>query len=292
MNILIVDDESDSLEEIGYYVNKFAGCQTCVLSSNAMEAMAQAARVSFDIALLDIEMPGINGLELAEELASLYPHMGIAFITAYNHYAAEAFELNAVDYILKPFRAERLYKALDKLRAQRLPQPHTEARQGGISIQMFDKFITRLGDKLFKWPRQKSCELFAYLLQNKEYPVHKEKLCELLWPGLEPKKSLVNLQTAMYSVRKLLKADENCRICIEYVGSHYTLHMEEDLTDVDKFEGLLQQGLASNDAALLKQAVKLYSGDYLEKEGWLWAEPKKVALRKKYISVLHKTRGK
>ncbi|MDT3698407.1 MAG: response regulator [Thermincola sp.] len=292
MNILIVDDERDSLEEIGHYVDKYAGCRTYVLCSNALEAMAQAAKIPFDIALLDIEMPGIHGLELAKKLTNLYPWVGIAFITAYNHFAAEAFEVNAVDYILKPIREDRLCKALDKLKVQRLAQLHTEERPGGISIQMFDKFIVRIGDQLFKWTRQKSSELFAYLLQNKEYPVHKEKLCELLWPGLEPKKSLVNLQTAMYSVRKLLKADEGCRIRIEYVGSHYTLHMEEALTDVDKFEGLLQKAAASNDAAVLKQAVNLYAGDYLEKEGWLWAEPKKVALRKKYMFAIQRAKGK
>jgi len=105
LNILIVDDEKDALEVMEFFISQYGGVDSCVPCRNAFEALEQAAKTSFDIALLDIEMPVMNGLELAESLLTLSPHMKIAFITAYNHYATEAFEVNAIDYI-KSFYAE------------------------------------------------------------------------------------------------------------------------------------------------------------------------------------------
>jgi len=115
MNILIVDDEINTLNEINFYVKKYNQFDFCVTSTNPFQALDEAEKTCFDIALLDIEMPGMNGLELAEQLINLFPHMRIAFITAYNSYATEAFDVNAIDYVLKPIREERIIKALDRL---------------------------------------------------------------------------------------------------------------------------------------------------------------------------------
>ena len=288
MNILIVDDEPDSLAEMEFYVEKYGQCSCCVACHNAFEALEQAGKIPFDIALLDIEMPGMNGLELAERLSSYFPDIATAFITAYNHYAAEAFEVNAIDYILKPVREERLFKALDKLMTKKLDKPRLEAEESRLSINMFRKFTVRVDDELIKWNRKKSAEILAYLLENKEYPVHKEMLCELFWPDSEPQKALMNLQINIYSIRKMLGSSDTAQVRIEYAGNNYSIRLKDALTDVDKFESLLQKASGLKDTALLEQAVSLYTGNYLEEEGWLWAEPKKVALQRKYKSALER----
>lgn len=286
MNILIVDDEPDSLAEIEVYVRKYGGFDSCVVCNNGLEALGQAANVPIDIALLDIEMPGMNGLELTERLSNLFPEMATVFITAYNHYAAEAFEVNALDYILKPVREDRLFKALHKLTSKRLDKSRIVAMESRLSINMFRKFSIRIGDQLIKWNRKKSEELLAFLLENKEQQVHKDILCELFWPDLDPKKALMNLQTTIYSIRKMLCVNYNGHIRIDYVGSKYSLHLKDIQSDVDEFNDLLQKAAELNDTALLEQAISLYTGDYLEEEGWLWAEPKKVMLLRNYLSAL------
>ena len=291
MNILIVDDEPDSLTEIEFYISKYGGFESCVVCNNALEALDQAANVAIDIALLDIEMPGMSGLELAERLFKLFPEMAIVFITAYNHYAAEAFEVNALDYILKPVREDRLFKALHKLTSKRPDETRIVAKESRLSINMFRKFTMRIGDQLIKWNRKKSAELLAYLLENKEHQVHKDILCELFWPDLEPKRALMNLQTTVYSIRKVLGINDNRQMRIDYSGSKYSLHLKDTPNDVDEFESLLQKAVDSNDTAFLEQAVSLYTGDYLEEEGWLWAEPKKVMLHRKYLSALERIKG-
>ncbi len=290
MNILIVDDETDSLAEIESYVKKYGQFDRCVVCTNALEALEQASKLPFDIALLDIEMPGINGMELAERLSSLFPKIAIAFITAYNHYAAEAFEVNALAYILKPVREDRLFKALYKLAANKLEKPPAETgeKESALSINMFRKFTVRRGDQLIKWNRKKSAELFAYLIDNREHPIHKDILCELFWPDFEPKKALVNLQTTIYSIRKALGIADHGQIRIDYAGSSYSLHLQEAISDVYRFERLLLEAYGLNDTTMLEQAIGLYSGDYLEEDGWLWAEPKKVLLERKYQLALQR----
>ncbi|ATW26145.1 response regulator [Candidatus Formimonas warabiya] len=292
MNILIVDDEADSLKEIEAHIHKFGSFDFCVTCSNALEALERAKKCSFDMALLDIEMPVMNGLELAERLSQISPHMGIIFITAYNHYATESFEVNAVDYVLKPVREERLFKALTKFMAKKQEKNGIEDKDKRLYIHMFGKFTVHRGNELLAWNRQKSTELFAYLLENKGCPLHKEKLCDLLWPDVAPKKALMNLQTAMYSIRKTFGAAEKEQLEIKYAVNKYTLTLKDAVIDVDQFESLMQKARDSKDITYMEQAIKLYTGDYLEEEGWLWAEPQKLLLRKKYLTALQKIKGK
>jgi len=282
MNILMVDDEIDTLNEINFYVKKYNRFDSVVTCTNPVQALEEAKNTRFDIALLDIEMPGMNGLELAEQLINLFPNMKLAFITAYNSYATEAFDVNAIDYVLKPIREERLIKALDRLVQKKIGDNAQKGNRPKISIQTFGQFIIRIGDEIVKWNRKKSCELFAYLLENNKVPVHKEKLCELLWPDLEPKKALVNLQSTIHSIRKVFTEYNNSEISIRYAGDNYIFDIEKVYIDVVEFEETLGKALELQDIALLKYAVDIYKGDYLDEEGWIWAEPRKEGLRKKH----------
>lgn len=286
MNILIVDDEIDTLNEINFYVKKHNHFDASIICTNPIQALEEAEKTCFDIALLDIEMPGMNGLELAEQLLNLFPNMKLVFITAYNSYATEAFDVNAIDYVLKPIREERLMKALDRLVEKKVDNIQKKDDRPELYIQTFGKFLIKIGDDVVKWNRKKSCELFAYLLENIEMPVHKEKLCDLLWPDLEPRKALVNLQSTIYSIRKILREYDNREISIKYAGDNYILYIEKVHIDVVEFEETLEQVLNLKDIDLLKNAVDMYKDNYLEDEGWLWAEPRKLELRKKQIIAL------
>jgi two-component system response regulator AlgR len=93
--------------------------QTSVVgeAKNGLEALAALPASGADVVLLDIQMPGMGGLELARHLAGLERAPAVVFVTAHDRHAVEAFELNALDYLLKPVRAERLAAALRKAAA-------------------------------------------------------------------------------------------------------------------------------------------------------------------------------
>jgi two-component system response regulator AlgR len=118
LRLMIVDDEApararlrDLLEDIAPQL----ATEVIIEAGNGIEALERLGDQRIDVALVDIRMPGMDGIELARQLACLQPPPGIIFVTAFDQYAVTAFELSAVDYLLKPVRAQRLAEALAKV---------------------------------------------------------------------------------------------------------------------------------------------------------------------------------
>lgn len=113
MKALLVDDERLARSGLRRLLSPHEDVVIVGEAANADEALSQIRRLQPDVVFLDVEMPGRNGLEMLEELEDL---PAVVFTTAYQEYAVRAFEVSALDYLLKPIAAERLDAALDKLR--------------------------------------------------------------------------------------------------------------------------------------------------------------------------------
>lgn len=111
---LIVDDEAPAREELRYLLQDFEDVQVVGEATNAEEALTLLRSLSYDVVLLDIRMPGDTGLNVAKALADLPHRPAVIFTTAYPDHAVEAFDLAAADYLVKPFDASRLRRALDR----------------------------------------------------------------------------------------------------------------------------------------------------------------------------------
>jgi two-component system response regulator AlgR len=118
MKVLIVDDEAPARARLRAMLEDIDGYSACGEAANGAEALVLTEQTEPDILLMDIRMPGMDGLEAAQHLQSLEQPPAIIFTTAYNAFALQAFETHAVDYLLKPLRQERLVEALQH--AQRL----------------------------------------------------------------------------------------------------------------------------------------------------------------------------
>lgn len=112
IRVLIVDDEMPARTIIRSYLDHFPDIEILGECANGFEAMKTIRELNPDFIFLDIQMPKVNGLELLEVLENA-PY--VIFTTAYDEYALKAFELNAVDYLLKPFSRERFIQAVDKV---------------------------------------------------------------------------------------------------------------------------------------------------------------------------------
>lgn len=123
--ILVVDDEELGRQRIVRMVSNIANAEVIGEASGGVEAITKARAMEPDLLLLDIEMPDLTGLEVAAVLGDLAP---IVFVTAYDQYAIEAFEKEAVDYLVKPVKAERLATAIQ--RASKRGATSLEALQG------------------------------------------------------------------------------------------------------------------------------------------------------------------
>lgn len=115
LKALIVDDEYPARQELRYALSGFDNVEIVGEATNAQEAMALIRALDYQVLFLDISMPGMNGLDLGAAIQELPRRPYIIFVTAYDEYAVSAFEVNAVDYILKPVEPKRLKKALDKV---------------------------------------------------------------------------------------------------------------------------------------------------------------------------------
>lgn len=123
LRVLIVDDELPARERLQRLVSELPGCAVAGVCSNGADALALVGKLAPSVVLLDIRMPGMTGLEVARHLGTLADPPAIVFTTAYDEYALEAFESQAVGYLLKPVRSERLAQALkqaSRLRATQL----------------------------------------------------------------------------------------------------------------------------------------------------------------------------
>ncbi|MBZ5618156.1 MAG: response regulator [Acidobacteriia bacterium] len=115
IRVLIVDDEAPTRVRLRQMLASHADIEVAGEAENGVEAMEMAAQLRPDLILLDIQMPGSSGIDVAACLPQPRPH--VIFCTAYDQYAVEAFELCVVDYLLKPINRARLTQALDRVRS-------------------------------------------------------------------------------------------------------------------------------------------------------------------------------
>lgn len=116
LRALIVDDEYPAREELRYLLNRFTCVEVVGEAANAPEARKLIKAVEYDVVFLDIQMPGINGIDLARELGALKNPPHVVFVTAYSEYAVDAFAVAAIDYLLKPVHEERLWETINRLK--------------------------------------------------------------------------------------------------------------------------------------------------------------------------------
>lgn len=124
LRILIVDDEAPARSRLRELLADIALQQPSEVvgeAGNGLAALELLRETSVDVLLADIRMPGMDGIELAGHLGGMEHPPTVIFTTAYDNYAVQAFDLNAIDYLLKPVRAQRLITALHKARQQRHP---------------------------------------------------------------------------------------------------------------------------------------------------------------------------
>ncbi|PCJ47692.1 MAG: DNA-binding response regulator [Gammaproteobacteria bacterium] len=112
MKILIVDDEPLARQRLIHLLREQPGCEVIGEAVNGFDALEKTQQLSPDLILMDIRMPGMDGLEAARHLDILDEPPRIIFTTAYNEHALEAFDVHAIGYLVKPVRAEKLEKAI------------------------------------------------------------------------------------------------------------------------------------------------------------------------------------
>ena len=118
LRVVVVDDEQLARDELCYQLDQLGDVEVVAQAGNGLEALGAVQRADPDLVFLDVQMPGLNGFEVARRLLDRRSAPLLVFVTAFDQHAIEAFEVNAVDYLLKPVESNRLQQAVERVRTR------------------------------------------------------------------------------------------------------------------------------------------------------------------------------
>jgi DNA-binding LytR/AlgR family response regulator len=144
LRVLVVDDERPALDELAWLLERDHRVDSVRTTDSAAEALRVLQEEPVDAVFMDIRMPGLTGLELARVLSRFKAPPPVVFVTAYDEHAVDAFELNAVDYVLKPVRDDRLAEAVRRIVEARLTTTAPEQDdQIAVELGGVTRFVSR-----------------------------------------------------------------------------------------------------------------------------------------------------
>ena len=244
--ILLVDDEKLQLIRLKKAVSEALPQGSEILCfSNPVEACKEEA---IDLAFLDIEMPGMNGIQLAKKLKQANPKINIVFVTAYDQYALDAFRIHASGYLTKPVNKQKVEEELTHLR-----NPIVLPSSKKLQIKCFGNFEVFHDGEPVSFSYTKSKELFAYLVDREGSAISLSELNAVLWEEDHPS-YLRNLIADIQATLKAIGAEE------VFLKRHNACSIDVDEIDCDAYE--YKNGNPD--------AVRAYRGEYMIQYSWAY----------------------
>ncbi len=250
MKIIVVDNEKIACDGMVHMLMRIRPEDETIGFTDSMRARDFFEAAPGDVAVLDIEMPGINGIELARHFMQINPAVNIIFTTGYSEYALEAIELHASGYLMKPVTAANLTKELSTLRHP------VSVKSSGLRIRAFGNFEVFADEMPLHFKYTKSKELLAYLVDRRGALCSNSELIAALWDGEEDQKKKISY---LKNIRKDLQQtlDENgCGDVI--VHQRGMTGIMTSRVNCDYFDWL--NGV--------KNAGSIYRGEYMTQYSW------------------------
>src|SRR5690625_1024787 len=191
MKVILIDDEQNAVDYLDDLLKDYLTIEVVGKYLNPLDGLEKLEETLIDVVFLDINLPGGYGISIAKQLNLLYPDLHIVFVTAHNQYAVSAFEVDALDYIVKPVTKERLDKTFERIfmKSAKLPS------ESKMMITMFNKvqfILPNEKPELIQFKLTKTQHVFIYLLHFRKKVVRKDELIDLLWEELDEKSTRLN----------------------------------------------------------------------------------------------------
>ena len=289
---ILIDDEKYSLDQIEYLLSNEITFEVAGSFTDPLKALERIETIGPKVIFLDINMPSINGLELGSKILDRWPELMIVYMTAYDQFAIQAFEIAAIDYILKPVSPQRFKKTLERVH-KRFSYLEILKESEALKEAKSKLVVRTLGDfqvrwehcEPVKWRTEKTKELFAFLLHNANKEISREVLLNTIFDKGDLNLSTHNLHNNIYYIKKALKDYGIPCSQIDITGK-YKLNINEDLIDVKQLKYGLNLVSKSKDLERMAAVEKLYTGDYYEGMDWLWADLERESILNKYMNLI------
>ncbi|WP_123042044.1 response regulator [Cohnella candidum] len=243
LRVMIVEDEKPILDLMERIVGRHPMLQVAGTFTSSLEALERYPQLKPDAVFLDVEMPKMGGIELADKLRAIDEELQVVFTTAYPGYAVEAFRVSAVDYLLKPVTPDTLERVVTRLLKNHLLRSASRPQSAAENppVRCLGTFETRKADgSLIGWPTRKTEELFAYLLAYPNRLAGKWQLADLLWPDLDEERALHNVHNTVYRLKKALKEAE-LTVELTHGNEGYLMRIPPSFTDLESFRDFMNR---------------------------------------------------
>ncbi len=245
MIAIAVDDEVLMLGALVAAIQASPDITEIAKYSNCEEALEFAKNNSVDIAFLDINMRGMGGLALAEQIVAVCPECKIVFCTGYEEYAIQAFKLHASGYLLKPVSAKDIQVEIDNIKGIR-------QNQKPLVVNCFGNFeVYAKGEKL-TFKRSKTKELFAFLIDRNGGGVTVAEIGVTLWENDEDQKNQNYIHQLFHDLRKTL---ESVGMEDVFERNNYLYSIKPEKIDCDYFK-------------YMKTGKPEFLGEYMSQYSW------------------------
>ncbi|MCR5625481.1 MAG: response regulator [Lachnospiraceae bacterium] len=249
MNILITDDEEFMREEMKSAVERVLPGNTFFMAQDYDSAIAIINEQNIDIAFLDINMPGLSGIEVAKTIKRTSPATNIIMATAYEEYALNALRLFVSGYILKPVMDDELREVLDNLR---IPVEETERK---VTVKCFGNFDIYVNGKALSFSRQKEKELLAYLICLNGASANRAEICANLFEDKPIDKGNEYLKKIVQALKKDLEKHKLGELLIHNRNSYA---INKGMLDCDYYNYLER----------VPGSADTYHGEFLNQYSW------------------------
>ncbi|MDO4405134.1 MAG: response regulator [Atopobiaceae bacterium] len=261
MRILAVDDKAVPRRALVRVIQAAVPDAQITACASASEVIALPDVETYDVAFVDIDMPGKSGIQLARELKSVHPSLNIIFATGYGEYMADAFELHSSGYLMKPILAEDIVEELENLR-----YPLANELPDRVIMRCFGNFEVFLDGRPIVFERAKTKELLAYLIDRRGSVVSLREIEAVLWrEQSEERPSRSYLRTLVADLRHTFDACGHGDVIRKYYGE---IGIDAKRVFCDYYDFIEGD----------PRAIASWNGEYMSQ--YAWAEPTKAYLTK------------
>lgn len=250
MDIIAVDDEKLALESLVDEIRKAVSDGEIHGFRSPQKALEFMNLYSCDIAFLDIEMRGMNGIELAKKMKIMNPKINIIFTTGYSEYTGEAFSLHASGYVMKPVTSEKIQAEMQELRYPVLHQSKKRVR-----IQTFGNFEAFVDEQPMKFQYNRTRELLAYLVDRNGSMCSNAEIIEVLWESDDSGDHNSYLKAIKSDLLSAFEMAECEDVLVRQRGK---IGIRPEKVDCDYFDWIAGKAYAIN----------AYRGEYMMQYSW------------------------